>query len=74
MAMPLECVDRVVMAVAAVSEGVIVDDAAVGGTGAIEEDGKLINELINEVEMDDRYVAAFADAVMASTVSEVSIV
>jgi hypothetical protein len=70
MAMPLECVNQVVMADGAISEGVIINDAAVGGAGVIEEEGNLIDE----VEMDDGYVAAFTDAAMASTVSEVLIV
>jgi hypothetical protein len=73
MAMLLERVDQDVMAGRAVSEGVIVDDAAVGGTGVIDEDGKLREE-VEEVHMDDVYIPACSDGVIASTVSELFIV
>jgi hypothetical protein len=64
--MPLERVDQDIMADSAISEGAIVVDAAVGGTGVIDEDGKLKEE----VHMDDIDTPACHDGVIASIISK----
>jgi hypothetical protein len=69
-AVPPDSVDQDVMVDDAVSRGVTVDGAALGGAGVQEEVGELRDEVETGAKVD---ADAFADDSVTSTVSSISI-
>ena len=67
LAMPLESVDQHIVADGAITRGVTVGEAALGGTGVIEEAGET-REREEKIDAD-----AFAVDAVTSTVSRISV-